>query len=193
MSPLPNPNIIAILAGGKAARFNGLDKGETLIKGERLIDIIHKRLLPQSTEIIISGPHDYNLGLPVLPDIEAAPSGPVGGLYSIWAHLKDRHIEGFFTAAIDGPNIPSDLIAKLYNKTSSAIAKDEKDRHPTYAWWRMEDLSDIWECVDMKRSLSLKRLAELTKAKHVEWEGNKTFININNPYDLEEFIKRRGV
>ena len=189
MSQLPNPHITAILAGGKAVRFKGLDKGEILIMGERLIDIIHKRLLPQSTEIIISGPHDYNLGLPVVLDIEDAPGGPVGGLYSIWAYLKDRHIEGFFTAAIDGPNIPSDLIAKLYNKASSAVAKDEHGLHPTYAWWRMEDLSDIWESVDMKRSLSLKRLAELTKAKHVEWEGSETFININRPDDLQRFVK----
>lgn len=190
MTPRPNPTIAVILAGGKARRFGGQDKGEILLNGERLIDIIHKRLKPQIDELIISGAHDYLLDLPSISDKAGAPGGPVGGLYSIWAHLKNHHVEGFFTAAIDGPNVPSDLTVKLYNKTSSAIAKDERGHHPTYAWWRMEDLTDIWKRVNMKGSLSLKKLAELTQAKHIEWDGCETFININRPEDLEAFVKR---
>jgi len=187
MSSTPqNPIIIAILAGGKATRFGGHDKGEILIAGERLVDIIHKRLRPQSNEIILSGNHDYDLGLQIVPDIEGAPGGPVGGIYSIWAHLKGRGVEGFFTAAIDGPNLPSDLTAKLYNETASTIAEDEQGRHPTYAWWRMEDLSDLWPRLDAEHSISLKRLAEMTKAECVKWDGGETFININRPEDLKK-------
>ena len=190
MSTTPkDPKIIAILAGGKATRFGGQDKGETLIKGERLIDIIHSRLKPQADEIILSGPHDYNLELPIVQDTENAPGGPVGGLYSIWAYLKASNIEGFFTAAVDGPNLPSDLTAKLYNKNASTIAADEQGRHPTYAWWRMEDLSELWSRLNTESSLSLKRIAELTKAETIEWDGVETFININRPDDLQSFVK----
>jgi len=60
--------IVAILAGGKATRFNGQDKGEILINEQRLIDIIHARLKPQSDDIIVSGTRDYGLGFPVVPD-----------------------------------------------------------------------------------------------------------------------------
>ena len=189
MPQCPKPAIAAILAGGKAVRFGGQDKGEILIKGERLMDIIHRRLLPQSSEIIVSGMHDYNLDLPVVKDIEGAPGGPVGGLYSIWAHLKDRSVEGFFTAAVDGPNVPADLTAKLYNKDASAIAVDEQGLHPTYGWWRMKDLFALWEGLELKNSLSLKRLAELTNAEHVKWDGSDTFININCPDDLKTLVK----
>ena len=172
-------------------RFGGQDKGEILIRGERLIDIIHNRLLPQSSEIIISGMHDYDLGLTVVPDIEDAPGGPVGGLYSIWSHLKSRDVEGFYTAAIDGPNLPTDLTAKLYDEATSSIAVDEQGQHPTYAWWRMKDLSAQWVGLELKNSLSLKRVAELTKAQHVRWGGVDTFININRPDDLKRVVKRR--
>ena len=189
MTQLPNPAITVILAGGKAARFDGLDKGEIIIKGARLVDIIHERLLPQSSKLIISGTHNYNLNLPIVPDIEGAPGGPVGGLYSIWAYLKSRHVEGFFTAAIDGPNVPSDLTAKLYDKSSSAIAVNEQGRHPTYAWWRMEDLRRVFGESDLSSSLSLNRLADALAAKEVPWAGDESFININRFEDLSQFLK----
>jgi len=189
MSTLPDPAIVAILAGGKATRFGGQDKGEILIEGERLIDIIHQRLIPQSDGIILSGTYDYNLGLTVVPDIETAPGGPVGGIYSIWSYLLSRDVEGFFTAAIDGPNLPTDLTTKLYNINASTIAVDEQGRHPTHAWWRMKDLSSVWESLDLEDSLSLKRLAELAKAELAEWDGDNTFVNINRPDDLKHFVK----
>ena len=186
MPQFSKPAIVAILAGGKATRFGGQDKGEILIEGLRLIDIIHRRLLPQSSEIIVSGTHDYNLSLHNVLDKDGAPGGPVGGIYSIWTHLKHRNVEGFFTAAVDGPNVPADLIAKLYNKDASAIAVDEQGLHPTYAWWRMKDLSAFWEKMNMKASLSLKRLAVLIDAQEVWWDGGEAFININCPDDLSK-------
>ena len=186
---LPSPAIVAILAGGKARRFSGQDKGEILIKGQRLIDIIYERLRPQSTEIILSGTHDYSLNLTVVPDAHNAPGGPVGGVYSIWKRLEGRAIEGFFTVAIDGPNLPDNLITSLYCKTSSTIAADEKGRHPTYGWWRMADLSRIWGMTKSSESISLNSLADLAGAKSMFWQGHSTFTNINRQVDLDKFVK----
>ncbi|MEP3890922.1 MAG: NTP transferase domain-containing protein [Hellea sp.] len=187
--PLPSPSIVAILAGGKARRFGGQDKGEILIRGERLIDIICERLGPQSTEILLSGTHDYSLDLTVVPDAQNAPGGPVGGVYSIWKSQEGRGIEGFFTAAIDGPNLPQDLTASLYSKTCSTIAVDENGRHPTYGWWRMDDLSALWEMTELSESISLNKLADLIGARAVLWEGGSSFTNINRQDDLDCFVK----
>jgi len=187
--PPPSPAIVAILAGGKARRFDGQDKGEILIHGKRLIDIIYKRLKAQSTDIIISGKHDYNLGLTVIPDAPNAPGGPVGGIYSIWKSLLSQDVEGFFTVAVDGPSLPDDLIQRLYSETSSAIAVDNTGRHPTYGWWRMEDLVNIWKTFNLSESISLNRLADLTGAKSRVWKGTDTFLNINRRIDLEQFVK----
>lgn len=179
---------VAILAGGKATRFNGQDKGEILINGQRLIDIIHERLKPQSNEIIISGTHNYGLGFPVTADAADAPGGPVGGIYSLWKYLESRNIEGFFTAAIDGPNVPTDLTAKLYSQGTCTIAVDCKGRHPTYGFWRMNDLSKVFANFTVTGSLSLNRLATLVGAKTVPWNGAVSFININQKTDLENYI-----
>lgn len=186
----PSPAIVAILAGGKARRFGGQDKGEIRIEGERLIDIIYKRVKPQSTKVVLSGTHDYGLGLNVVPDAHDAPGGPVGGLYSIWKSLKGNNAEGFFTVAVDGPNLPQDLIASLYSQNASTIAADENGRHPTYGWWRMFDLRRIWEMPELSESISLNRLADLVGAKAVFWEGESSFININRQDDLDKFVKR---
>ena len=186
---LPTPAIVAILAGGKAKRFDGQDKGEIRIKGERLIDIIYQRVKPQTTKVILSGMHDYGLGLTVVPDAHSAPGGPVGGLYSIWKTLQGRESEGFFTVAVDGPNLPSDLTGSLYSKTSSTIAADDAGRHPTYGWWRMDDLSRAWETAKLSESISLNRLANLVDAKTINWEGESFFININRQADLNQFVK----
>ena len=190
MNPtLPSHIITVILAGGKAKRFGGQDKGEILINEERLIDIIYERLVPQSDEIIISGQHDYGLGIDVVPDAENAPRGPVGGIYSIWKALEGRAVEGFFTIAVDGPNLPDDLISSLYSKASSTVAADEKGQHPTYGWWRLDDLFRAWDMVKLSQSISLNRLADLSDAKTVFWEGDSAFININRQGDLDRLVK----
>ncbi|MDB2437803.1 NTP transferase domain-containing protein [Hellea sp.] len=185
----PTPKIAVILAGGKARRFGGRDKGEILINHERVIDIIYARLKPQSQRILISGAHDYNLGFEVVPDVQAAPGGPVGGIYSIWSVLKKDAAEGFFTVPVDGPNLPHDLTERLYSPSASTLAVDKTGRHPTYAWWRMIDLEKILTGLDFSKSISLNKLAELSAAQPVKWEGADNFLNINNLHDFKVFVK----
>ena len=43
---------IVILAGGSASRFNGRDKGEILIGGKRMIDIILERINHHTNHLI---------------------------------------------------------------------------------------------------------------------------------------------
>ena len=182
----PTNKIVAILAGGKATRFEGQDKGAIKLENERFIDIIHRRLSAQADEILISGTHDYDLGLKVIPDAKDAPGGPVGGLYSIWKELSSGELEGFFTVPVDGPNLPLNLTQRLYSQLSSTIAVDEKGRHPTYGWWRMTDLARLFKEAHLQNSISLNRLADKVIAKEVFWAGNNIFMNINCPGDLKE-------
>ena len=182
----PTNKIVAILAGGKATRFEGQDKGAIRLEDERFIDIIHRRLSAQADEIIISGTYDYDLGIEVIPDAQDAPGGPVGGIYSIWKKLLSRDVEGFFTVPVDGPNVPLDLIDRLYRADSSTIAVDELSRHPTYGWWRMTDLARLFKEAHLQNSISLNRLADKVIAKEVFWAGNNIFMNINCPGDLKE-------
>ncbi len=180
-------NIAVILAGGQGARMGGIDKGAIDLGGERMIDRIYGRLKPQCGQVLISGNHDYDLGLGVVSDLKTGPQGPAGGLYAIWRHLKGANIDGFFTAPVDGPNLPIDLLARLYCEESSAIADDDNGLHPAFAWWRIADLGRAWEELDMESSISLNYLARLTQAKHAQWAGEAVFKNLNTPADLADY------
>ena len=167
--------------------MGGIDKGALDLGGERMIDRIYGRLKPQCGQVLISGSHDYGLGLDVVSDFKTGPQGPAGGLHAIWRHLKDANIEGFFTVPIDGPNLPGDLLARLYCEESSAIASDDNGLHPAFAWWRMVDLGRAWDALDLESSISLNYLAQFTEAKHVQWAGEAMFKNLNTPDDLADY------
>lgn len=183
-------NIAVILAGGQGARMGGIDKGALDLGTERMIDRIYGRLKPQCGQVLISGSHDYGLGLNVVSDLKTGPQGPAGGLYAIWRHFNGANIEGFFTVPVDGPNLPSDLLGRLYGAESSAIACDDNGLHPAFAWWRMGDLGRAWDALDLEGSISLNYLARLTQAKHAQWAGEAMFENLNTPDDLKNYRNR---
>jgi len=179
-----------ILAGGQSRRM-GHDKALLTIAGSRLIDIVYAAIKPQVNDIIISGPKDYGLGLETIFDMQVGPKGPVGALYSIWTALKTSQEEGFFTVPVDVPNFPKNLCERLYGDVS-AIASDEDGMHQTFAWWRLDDLSDAFANLDLSRSLSLKLVAKTCGTRQVFWLGENVFYNINNTDDLDRYLSRNG-
>lgn len=185
--PSGNPaeeKVAAILAGGRSTRMGGVDKALALIDGKRLIDHVVGRLAPQCDRIILSARTDYETGLVVVPDDASAPRGPAGGVISIARHLA-RHsprLRGFLTAPVDGPMPPSDLFSRLSEGAGSAIATDGQETHPTFAYWTIADILRVG--AGAADRLSLKRLAELTKAAEICWPSGDCFANVNTPEDL---------
>ena len=110
-------------------------------------------------------------------------------VYTIWKNFLQTNIRGFFTVAVDGPNLADDLLDRLYHRGFSTVASDEAGRHPTYGWWRMVDLSKVFENIVATESISLNRLADLVQAKNRVWKGSKEFVNINRKLDLDNFVK----
>ena len=81
---------IVILAGGSAVRFNRRDKGQILIGGKRMIDIILERIQYKTNPLIISGHHDYGLKALIISDEIHGPKGPVGGYIRPGSILRDK-------------------------------------------------------------------------------------------------------
>ena len=74
-----------ILAGGESSRF-GENKALETIAGESLIQRVIERLMPISSQIIITG-SAWQPGFPSGPGIEYKPDlypdkGPLGGIYT---------------------------------------------------------------------------------------------------------------
>ena len=183
-----------ILAGGQSRRMNGQDKAKAVIGGVRLIDHIYKAVMPQAGRVFISGRHDYGLGAEVIADLAQGPKGPAAGLYACWDYFSAAAQElshGFFTVPVDGPNIPVDLMQRLYSPNHSAVAADNRRTHPVYAWWRAADLTAFWQANLHEENPSLRFAAKSCNAKPIVWEGADPFPNINTAEDLERYKRGR--
>lgn len=178
--------IAVILAGGKGTRMGGADKGAITLAGRRLVDRVLELLSPQSDRRLISGTHDYGAGITVIGDRSDGPRGPAAGLWSAMAWIEENapNAEGFFTAPIDGPFLPADLLERLSQSGSSAIACNGDEAHPTFAYWRCGDLRSALAGARKHSGVPLKDLAAAVEARRVAFDDANAFLNINTPEDL---------
>ena len=72
-----------ILAGGRATRMGGGDKGRLDLNGRSLVDHVIARLAPQVQAIALNAngtPHRFaDLGLPIIADSHGTHAGPLAG------------------------------------------------------------------------------------------------------------------
>ena len=146
----------------------------------------------RSLNVVISGAHDYGLGVPVIKDLPQFPSGPVGGVLSASHYLAETapDIGGFFSLPVDGPIFPPDLTERLYQPERCAYAKDETGAHFVYGWWAQSILTPLitpaqdGQTAPITHPRSMRRLVEFCGAEPVHWTGGKVFLNVNTPEDL---------
>jgi len=170
-----------ILAGGQASRMGGQDKGEVIVGGVRLFDLVLERLVPQADTIIISGSHDYGSGLKVIHDLKDGPKGPSAALFAMAG--KYPSLDGFLTVPIDGPFFPSDLYERLSGESSSIACGPDRD-HPTFAFWNLKALSELFLSASA-RNWPLMAITEKLDARRVKFRAESYFTNFNSPDDLD--------
>jgi molybdopterin-guanine dinucleotide biosynthesis protein A len=127
-----------ILAGGRATRMGGVDKGLQPLQGRPLVAHVIERLLPQVQALMISANRyldDYAaFGHPVLsdpPGLEFA--GPLAGMLAGLAALPGD--AWLLTAPCDSPHLPADLAERLLAAARPhglAFASAGRE-HPTHA------------------------------------------------------------
>lgn len=179
-----------ILAGGRATRMGGIDKGITLLGKKALIAHVIARLAPQVDEIIINANREINtykvFGYPVLQDEIADYSGPLAG---IQLGLKHAKFDYLLTAPCDTPLLPLNLAkqletALLQHGADIAVAASEGSAHPVFCLCKksvLPSLNDFLQKGDRKVSAWQKSL------NYVEVNFNDcddAFINLNTPEDL---------
>ena len=109
-----------VLAGGRATRMGGVDKGLQPFRGQSLAAHAVQRLRSQSAGV--PGLIDINanrnaeryaaLGLPVWPDLQADYAGPLAGFLSAMRHCPPAH-PLVLLVPCDSPLFPLDLLARL--------------------------------------------------------------------------------
>jgi molybdopterin-guanine dinucleotide biosynthesis protein A len=119
-----------ILAGGRATRMGGVDKGLQVFRGRTLAAIALERLRAQSgaapAQIAINAnrslEHYAGLGVPVWRDSEPDYIGPLAGFLTAMRHSQGRY-DCVLTVPCDSPLFPLDLLQRL-TTTLSATGAD---------------------------------------------------------------------
>ncbi|MBC7141248.1 MAG: molybdenum cofactor guanylyltransferase MobA [Rhodobacteraceae bacterium] len=195
--PTDLPGII--LAGGRATRMGGGDKGFRRVAGRRLIDHVIARLADQCGPLAINANGDPSrfaeFGLPVLPDSLPDFPGPLAGVLAGLDWAAGFGAGAIVSVAADTPFFPRDLVARLRDAAGPsglalAASRDAEGKlwqHPTFGLWPVSlrgDLSAALQGGLRKIVLWTERhgagIAEFPSAPF------DPFFNINTPEDIAE-------
>lgn len=128
-----------ILAGGKAQRMGGNDKGLTLFKNEPVAVSIAHQLAKQCGTVLINANRNRGeygkLGYRVIPDTVEGFQGPLAGMYAGLESISSRWM---ISVPCDGPWIASDYVHRMQaaaerGNYSLAVAKCDGRLQPVHA------------------------------------------------------------
>ena len=143
-----------ILAGGRAQRMGGMDKGLIPLNGKPMVEHILDAVRPQVGALLINANRnleDYGrYGLPVITDRMGDYFGPLVGMASA---LEVSTTPYLLTVPCDSPLIPADLAARLYQELQEAdaeisVAHDGERMQPVFALLRRELLPSLLAYLD---------------------------------------------
>ncbi|MEO1677956.1 MAG: molybdenum cofactor guanylyltransferase MobA [Pseudomonadota bacterium] len=190
-----------LLAGGRATRMGGGDKGLRTIAGQTLLDRVVARLAPQAEPLALNAnglaSRFDGLGLPVIADSVADHPGPLAGVLAGLDWAAELGAERIVTVAADTPFFPLDLVARLKAGAEAAgapvalAATPDPNRghvrHPTFGLWSVALREDLRTALaDGVRKVVI--WTDRHNAVDVLFENSgpdaDPFFNVNTPEDL---------
>ena len=184
-----------ILAGGRAQRMGGIDKGLIPFHGKPLIESAIAKLKSQTQSLIINANRNItkyaSYGHPVIMDETPDFSGPLAG-FSVG--LKACKTPYLLTSPCDSPLLPSNLAELLAAEmeqgnfdlvyASSKEADGKVWAQPVFCLMRanlQEPLANFLLKGDLKIDHWFKELRSST----VIFEDPRFFANVNTPEELK--------
>ena len=196
--PYPRKDVTAVvLAGGKARRMGGGDKGLVEVAGRLMIVHAVDALLPQAAEVVVNANRnavEYRAitGCRVIADTVGGFAGPLAGM----ASALEASAGGFLlTAPCDSPLVAPDLGPGLH----AALARDGAEIAVAHDGERMQPVFAL-----LTRGVlpSLLAFLEAGERKIDAWYATRhtvvadfsaapdTFLNVNTPWERERLERR---
>jgi molybdopterin-guanine dinucleotide biosynthesis protein A len=190
-----------ILAGGRATRMGGVDKGLVEINGGPMITWVIDALRPQVSDVLINANRNHDLyralGCDVIDDGDSEFRGPLAGMASGMRAARTPYVA---IVPCDSPLIHADLVDRLYRAAVSsgspiAAAHDGERLQPVFALLACHLLDDLAGYLD-----DGERKIDRWYARHgyasVDFSDvAESFANINAPDDkrrLEATLAQRA-
>ncbi|HEX7324922.1 MAG TPA: molybdenum cofactor guanylyltransferase MobA [Rhodanobacteraceae bacterium] len=104
-----------VLAGGRATRMGGVDKGLVELGGRAMVEYVLDALRGQTSHMVINANRNVaqyqRYGVSVVGDRQGGFLGPLAGISSM---LESADTEWLLTAPCDSPQVPADLGPRLW-------------------------------------------------------------------------------
>ncbi len=183
-----------ILAGGRAQRMGGIDKGLIPFHHRPLIESAINRLKPQVGSIMINANRNIEqyaaYGYPMVSDADSSFSGPLAGFA---AGLKACPTEYLVTTPCDSPLLPTNLVELLVTKMTEgsfdlvyASSKDPAGKtwaQPVFCLMRVSLSKSLEEFISLG-DLKIDRWFKELNSSTVVFDSESAFANINTPEEL---------
>jgi molybdopterin-guanine dinucleotide biosynthesis protein A len=140
----PRTHVTAgILAGGRATRMGGVDKGLVKLGGRAMVEYVLEALRDQTAHVLINANRNFDryerYGAQIVRDSQAGFLGPLAGITSMMAVAPT---EWLLTSPCDSPQVPRDLGARLWR----AVAHEDADIGVAHSGERLEPVFALLRC-----------------------------------------------
>lgn len=175
----------AILAGGRARRLDGVNKGTLVVGHATIIDRQLETLADVANDIFVVGRRDdawTSRGLRVVAD-EIPDAGPLGGIYTAIVRSPS---ERTLVVACDMPFLSSALLRQLaaVEDADLVIPRHANCYEPLCAIYSRACADDIKN--RLARGLNeASRLPAGLRVTEFDVDNETFFVNVNTPHDYE--------
>jgi molybdopterin-guanine dinucleotide biosynthesis protein A len=185
-----------ILAGGRAQRMGGIDKGLILINGRPMVEHVIAALRAEIDSLLINANRNLEqyaaFGYPVVPDIMDGYLGPLAGMASGMRACATRYI---VTAPCDSPLVANNLVRRLYETLARegadiSVAHDGERAHPVFALMRRDLLPNLLDYLNAGERKIDRWYAQHRLAVAYFRDAPEAFLNVNSPQERAELENR---
>lgn len=184
-----------ILAGGRAQRMGGIDKGLVPFMGKPLIEHAIARLSPQVTTILINANRNHDryaqYGHAVIADHHPDFAGPLAGFAAGLEHSKTEYL---LSVPCDSPvfplNLSQQLLEEMISTQSDLVYASSIDSagvtwtQPVFCLMRRSVQQSLQEFLD-QGGRKIDRWFEALPSSTVVFADEAAFANTNTPEELQ--------
>ncbi|KAA5940353.1 molybdenum cofactor guanylyltransferase MobA [Enterobacter cloacae] len=192
----PGQEIIGVvLAGGKATRMAGKDKGLQHLNGKPLWQHVADTLADQVSAMAISANRHIDIyqrsGYPVYQDTLGDYAGPLAGMLSV---MQQSEAEWFVFCPCDTPFIPSCLVERLVQFRDGApvvwVHDGERD-HPAITLIHRSLVPALQDYLTAgeRRVMVFMRQSGGHSVDFSDWKS--AFVNVNTTEDLQTMQEKK--
>jgi molybdenum cofactor guanylyltransferase len=172
-----------ILAGGRATRFDGVNKGTLVVGSAAIVDRQLDALREVSHDIFVIGRDDpawTSRGLRVIAD-EMPGAGPLGGIYTAILHSPSNRT---LVVACDMPFVSASLLRRLaaVGDADVVIPRHARGYEPLCAIYSRACADDIRDRL-VRGINEASRLPTGVRVAELDVDDDLMFVNVNTPHD----------